>query len=92
MPANRRKPHPIRALFACDRCGCDTRAESYTVKSNVWHEATAGKPINRLCIGCLERRLGRKLRAGDFAEGAYLNDPTRVDISDRLRDRLTRWW
>jgi hypothetical protein len=39
-----------------------------------------------LCIGCLERRLGRTLCAGDFTDD-MVNDPDR-DISERMRQRL----
>jgi len=40
-----------------------------------------------LCIGCLEKRIGRTLCRADFT-GAPVNDPNRFQLSDRLRDRL----
>jgi len=41
-----------------------------------------------LCIGCLEKRIGRTLCRTDFI-AAPINDP-RHQHSDRLRDRLAR--
>ena len=44
----------------------DEWAEIYTVKPKVW-KAAGMKPMGGcLCIGCLERRLGRLLTAKDF--------------------------
>jgi hypothetical protein len=53
--------------------------------SKPWH-ALDGQEI--LCIGCLEKRIGRTLMSSDFTD-APINDPNDPDISDRLRDRLT---
>jgi hypothetical protein len=40
-----------------------------------------------LCIGCLEKRIGRTLCRTDFLD-VPINDPNRHQHSDRLRDRL----
>jgi hypothetical protein len=64
------------------------------VKPKVWEQAWAGRRKDWhnvpgqsvLCVGCLERRIGRTLCAADFAD-AVVNDPE-GDISDRLRQRL----
>ena len=53
----------------CTDCGIDTTAptttEWYMVKHDVWAES--GMPEEGfLCIGCLERRLGRILDSDDF--------------------------
>ena len=40
-----------------------------------------------LCIGCLERRIGRRLCRADFTD-LLINDPNRYRLSDRLLDRL----
>ena len=59
--------------FNCDDCGNDTSpstgiAEYYMVADGVWQEGVAkGKPVDTLCIGCLEKRLGRELVAADFS-------------------------
>jgi hypothetical protein len=72
--------------FTCDDCGVCTHEtdEWYMLKDAVW-EAVAGDEV--LCIGCVERRLGRELELCDFAE-------MEMNISDnqseRLRDRLSR--
>ena len=44
----------------------DEWAEIYTVKSKVWKAANIEPMGGCLCIGCLERRLGRTLTAKDF--------------------------
>jgi hypothetical protein len=66
--------------------GTGPGAEYYMVHDRLWQAAiTAGlipgldqlgpPPIDYLCIGCLEARLGRRLVADDFP--AYpVNDPT----------------
>jgi hypothetical protein len=41
-----------------------------------------------LCIGCLEKRIGRTLMACDFTE-CPVNDPSKSNNSQRLRSRLT---
>jgi hypothetical protein len=63
----------------CNDCGTDTtpctdkpdcrhegRWESYVVHNSVW--AAAGQSKGFLCIGCLEKRLGRKLKPRDFTD------------------------
>ena len=42
-----------------------------------------------LCIGCLEKRIGRTLCRTDFID-APINDPNEHQHSDRLRNRLAR--
>jgi hypothetical protein len=60
----------VRALkryahfFICDGCGRDCRDEYYTLRDEVWR-AVCGDNL-MLCVGCVERRLGRELVPGDF--------------------------
>ena len=86
---------PTIVTRCCD-CGLGTNVarEWYMVKPKVWEQAWAGRRKDWhnvpgqsvLCIGCLEKRIGRTLCATDFARAA-VNDPE-GDISDRLRQRL----
>jgi hypothetical protein len=74
----------------CVDCGTDTDEikEFFHVRDNVWAAATAEKevpPYKVLCVGCLERRLGRQLNSSDFTD-ARVNKFG--DHSDRLKDRL----
>ena len=65
--------------------GGDT-AEVYTVKSSLWAAAGMRAWNGCLCIGCLEKRLGRQLRPQDFDredERAF----ARLPSTDRLLDR-----
>jgi hypothetical protein len=41
-------------------------AEVYTVRDAVWKKAGMGSMGGCLCIGCLEKRLGRRLKPKDF--------------------------
>jgi hypothetical protein len=80
----------------CADCGVDTitLGEWYMVRPEVWEQAWAGRRkswhgkvpgTEILCIGCLERRIGRALCCCDFT---YAPSP----MSARLRDRLLRNW
>ena len=64
--------------------------EHFMVVDDVWEAAAPytaeGGLIRFLCVGCLERRIGRRLGPGDF-EDLPINEPSELD-SDRLRDRL----
>jgi hypothetical protein len=81
---------------ACVDCEFDTFAgrEYYTVNDTVWEAASKASPPlpggrGLLCIGCLERRLGRELTCADFPSDNPLNQ--RGDsLSDRIRNRLQR--
>ena len=56
-------------MWACQDCGHDTNAmhEYYMVHDNVWCTAvTPEQHAHMLCIGCLEARLDRHLKAEDF--------------------------
>jgi len=51
----------------------DERSETYTVKRTVWEAAGMELMGGCLCIGCLEKRLGRMLTAKDFVRGHPFN-------------------
>jgi hypothetical protein len=81
---------------ACVDCGFDTfvGGEYYAVHDAVWKAACEAAPRlhdggGLLCIGCLERRLGRELTRDDFIIDNPLNQDSRR-LSDRIRDRLRR--
>jgi hypothetical protein len=44
----------------------DNWSEVYTVKPAVWKAAGMGEMDGCLCIGCVEKRLGRALTPKDF--------------------------
>jgi hypothetical protein len=78
------------AAFAAGQDGIeqtyDDRSEVYTVRDAVW-KAAGMKPWGGcLCIGCLEQRLGRRLKPRDFLRGHVFNN---LPGTQRLRDR--RW-
>ena len=79
------------------RCRHKGRWEHYMVRDSVWK--AAGMPAMRgiqplgasgfLCIGCLERRLGRELKPRDFRPGVLLSEPSPWD-TERLARRKRR--
>jgi hypothetical protein len=81
----------------CADCGLGTvtAGEWYMVKDDVWEAAWTGRrePWHELpwqeilCIGCLEKRIGRTLVASDFSDD-QINDRPRFK-SARLHNRLS---
>lgn len=69
--------------FNCLDCGIDTIDEYYSVWDDVWLRANPSGD-GMLCIGCLERRLGRRLTALDFT-AAPINFERR---GPRVRERI----
>ena len=75
----------------CKDCGANTssfvrgeRSEYYMVYNVLWKKA--GMEEGFLCIGCLEKRLGRQLGPKDFTD-APVNNLSR-DQTGRLQSRL----
>jgi hypothetical protein len=58
------------------------QSEVYTVQDVVW--AKAGNPDGCLCIGCLEKRIGRRLKPKDFPRDRVFN---RTPGTERLLSR-----
>jgi len=77
-------PKPL-VDFSCADCGHDYD-EYYMVRNDIWK--TRGVGSSELCVGCLEKRIGRKLNEQDFTDSP-VNDIDFVTKSLRLRDRLT---
>jgi hypothetical protein len=67
----------------------DDTAEVYTVHQRVWRRAGMEDFGGCLCVGCLERRIGRSLKPRDFDPEHPFNDP-RMPASPRLRLRRGR--
>jgi hypothetical protein len=67
----------------------NSQSEIYTVRERVWQAAGMEAFGGCLCIGCLEKRLGRRLRPKDFLRGHAFNNPNFPGTA-RLRDRRGR--
>jgi len=65
----------------------DHKTEVYRVNDAVWKGAKVKEHDGCLCIGCLERRLGRKLKPKDF-NGHVFNE---MPGSKRLLQRRGDW-
>jgi hypothetical protein len=78
-----------RDFFVCVDCGVDTlgTGEYYMVWDRVWNQAMADQS-GMLCVGCLERRLGRKLVPDDFNESPLNWGGSPYPQSLRLQTRL----
>ena len=82
--------------FICLDCGCDTyNWEYYSVHKELWRLAfkkELEKGIDRtcgmLCIGCLEKRIGKKLTKEDFRDCPLNRGEDWHTKSSRLQDRL----
>jgi hypothetical protein len=89
----------MSARSICVDCGIDTcpttakrgcrhkaRWEYYMVHDVVWAKAGMDSDGGHLCIGCLEKRLGRMLRPRDFT-GAPINNLDAPWDTERLASR-----
>lgn len=81
----------MEQAFALDPKGVkqaiDEHSEVYTVKAAIWKAAGMKPDGGCLCVGCLERRIGRLLTPNDFKQ----NDPFRSTPStERLQARRGR--
>jgi hypothetical protein len=64
----------------------DMRSEAYIVHDHVWAKAGMAPGYSGcLCVGCLEQRIGRRLRPEDFPDHVFNNGG--VPCSPRLMER-----
>jgi hypothetical protein len=67
----------VLPLYGPDPIG---RAEDYWLHWQVWNPTgeRSGWPMDWLCVGCFERRLGRRLRPSDFVSQLHCWDTPRL--------------
>jgi hypothetical protein len=71
-----------QCVNVCEGCGCCAIDELYMLRDAVWDSAAFADEM--LCVGCFERRLGRRLVPDDF----YPDVPINYDrMSERLEAR-----
>jgi hypothetical protein len=85
-----RPPHTTAPAMPCADCGFDTIAEYYIVHDHVWAAAGMADNGGFLCIGDLERRLGRPLSGGDFPPHIPINRPDVWWLRDSPRMRALK--
>lgn len=81
-----------------DADGADQRWEYYAVRNDIWARAVADDDVDYLCVACLERRLGRRLKRSDFTNAivnalspqGYYRDASWAYRTARLSRRLGR--
>ena len=71
------KETPVSAVTFNDRC------EIYTVRDTVWKTAGMEPMGGCLCVGCLEKRLGRPLRPKDFTRHPFNTMPGTKRLTER---------
>jgi hypothetical protein len=82
-----------RWTWSCADCGIDTVAagEQYAIDDQLWGQAISlsprRSPMVELCVGCVEKRIGRALTAADFKD-APINRP-HAGNSNRLARALS---
>jgi hypothetical protein len=69
--------------FTCEDCG-DPGYQMYMVNDDIWNEY--GNNSNTLCMGCLEKRMGRKLTKDDFSQH---KDALTNQHNDEVQDILS---
>jgi ClpX C4-type zinc finger len=77
---------PARAAdpLHCVDCNRNTLSEWYMVRNAVWAAAGMTPDGGCLCVGCLERRLGRQLNHSDF-KNANATGPYSARLTAALR-------
>jgi hypothetical protein len=76
---------PVRDPHCID-CGVDTD-ESYMIHDELWRAANPAE-AGMLCVGCCEKRLGRKLCRKDFPPYALSAFDEGMPVSARLKLRM----
>ena len=82
--------HKSTLKWLCLDCKVHTGKahEHYFVHTLLWMSAVRSE-AGMLCVGCLEKRIGRRLVRADFPE-VHINNPKLYPMSDRLRSRLEK--
>jgi hypothetical protein len=78
-----------RNRFLCLDCQLDTGQanEYFMLRDDVWALTGLSSQDGMLCIGCIERRIGRRLERADFA-AVKMNHPKVFPMSQRLLERI----
>jgi hypothetical protein len=78
-------------FFSCNDCGVNVACRfggiceyNFMLNPETWQSLNLNNGL--LCIGCIEKRLGRKLTPNDFDKSAPVT--SRTQQSQRLRDRI----
>jgi hypothetical protein len=77
------------AAFGSITATIDENSEAYFVKPHVWQAANMDGWGGCLCIGCLENRLGRRLKPKDFDRKHPFNS---MPGTERLLSRRGAEW
>jgi hypothetical protein len=65
----------------------DSNSEVFLLRHKVWAETGVAEYGGCLCIGCVEKRIGRRLKPKDFLRGHAFNDPDMPGTTRLLQRR-----
>jgi hypothetical protein len=82
---NRKEMEIALAIYGKAQCWYTDESEVYMVTDEVWRMAGLGGMDGCVCIGCLEKRIGRRLKPDDFPDHEF-NRPD-IPATRRLRKR-----
>jgi hypothetical protein len=71
------------AIYGQSSATYDDNTEVYHLREEVWKNTGMEQMGGCLCIGCVEKRIGRRLKPKDFADHVFNSMP----CTPRLRDR-----
>jgi hypothetical protein len=69
----------------------DDQSEVYRVRDHLWKKAGMEPMGGCLCVGCFEKRLGRRLKPKDFVRDDAHNDPDIPGTARLVKRRKDRW-
>jgi hypothetical protein len=87
--SNRKDLELAFALYGEAEQQITSESEVYTVTDEVWRATGLEGWGGCLCVGCFEKRIGRRLRPKDFLAGHEFNSPD-IPATRRLRKRRGR--
>jgi hypothetical protein len=73
--AGRKQLDIALALYGVSKSRYDHNTEVYTLRDEVWRKLGIEPMGGCLCVGCVEKRLGRRLRPRDFGDHVFNEMP-----------------
>jgi hypothetical protein len=87
---NGRRTRQLMELNGRATISFNSDSEVYYVRDHVWKKAGMAPFGGCLCIGCLEKRLGRRLKPKDFSEHIFNRMPGTARLLERRARKALR--
>jgi hypothetical protein len=75
------------AIYGKTDASFDQNTEVYHLHDEVWKQTGIEPMGGCLCIGCVEKRIGRRLKPKDFADHVFNEKPGTPRLLKRRKDR-----